>query len=61
MPPTRTSLCAFFLPDDNKIRTLVNLVGGDGSMNVPNWSPDSKSLAFVSYQMLPAEDNGSTE
>ena len=30
-------------------------------MNVPNWSPDSKSLAFVSYQMLPAEENGSTE
>ena len=48
-------------PSDNKIRTLVNLIGGDGSMNVPNWSPDSKSLTFVSYQMLPAEDNGSTE
>ena len=47
--------------NDNKIRTLVNLIGGDGSMNVPNWSPDSKSLTFVSYQMLPAEDNGSTE
>jgi hypothetical protein len=46
---------------DNKIRTLVHLIGGDGSMNVANWSPDSKSLAFVSYQMLPAEDNGSTE
>ena len=46
---------------DNKIRPLVNLIGGDGSMNVPNWSPDSKSVAFVSYQMLPADDNGSTE
>ena len=46
---------------DNKIRTLVNLVGGDGSMNVPNWSPDSKSLAFVGYQLLPAVDTGSTE
>ena len=43
------------------LRGLVNLVGGDGSMNVPNWSPDSKSLAFVSYQMLPVEDTGSTE
>jgi TolB protein len=46
---------------DNKVRVLVNLVGGDGSMNVPNWSPDSKRLAFVSYQMLPAEDTGSSE
>ncbi len=45
------------IPGDSKIRTLVNLVGGDGSMNVANWSPDSKSLAYVSYQMLPAEDN----
>lgn len=39
--------------NDNKIRTLVHLVGGDGSMNVPNWSPDSKSLAFVSYKVEP--------
>lgn len=47
--------------DDNKNRVLVNFVGGAGSMNVPFWSPDSKRLAFVSYQMLPAEDTGSTE
>ena len=46
---------------DNKVRVLVNLLGGDGSMNVANWSPDSKRLAFVSYQMLPLEENGSTE
>lgn len=24
--------------------------GGQGSINVPNWSPDSKRLAFVSYK-----------
>jgi hypothetical protein len=30
-------------------------------MNVPNWSPDSKSLAFVSYEFLPADDTGSSE
>ncbi len=46
---------------DNKIRVLVNLVGGDGSMNVANWSPDSKSLAFVSYQLLPAYENGTKQ
>lgn len=39
---------------DNKIRVLTNLVGGDGSMNVANWSPDSRRLAFVSYEKLPA-------
>ena len=24
-------------------------------MNVPSWAPDSHHLAFVSYQMLPAD------
>jgi len=48
-------------PSDNKLRVLVNLVGGSGTMNVPSWAPDSEHLAFVSYQMLPADDNGSTE
>jgi TolB protein len=46
---------------DKKVRVLVNLVGGSGTINVPSWAPDSQHLAFVSYQMLPAEDNGSTE
>jgi TolB protein len=43
---------------DGKMRTLTKLVGGSGSMNVPNWAPDGKRLAFVSYQMLPAAENG---
>jgi TolB protein len=47
--------------DDKKVRVLVNLVGGAGSMNVPSWAPDSLHLAFVSFQMLPAEENGSSE
>ena len=46
---------------DSSIRVLANIVGGEGSMNVPNWSPDSKSLAFVSYEFLPADDTGSSE
>ncbi len=41
---------------DNKIRVLANFVGGDGSMNVSFWAPDSKNLAFVSYELIPAED-----
>ena len=47
--------------DDGKLRVLVNAVGGAGSDNVPNWAPDGTHFAFVSYQMLPADDNGSTE
>ncbi len=47
--------------EDKKIRTLVNLVGGAGSINVPSWAPDSQHFAFISYQMLPEIDNGSSQ
>ena len=46
---------------DGKIRDLVHIVGGSGSDNVPNWSPDGTHFAFVSYQMLPEADTGSTQ
>ncbi len=46
---------------DGKIRDLVEIVGGSGSDNVPNWAPDGQHFAFVSYQFLPADDNGSTQ
>ena len=41
---------------DAKIRVLANIVGGSGTDNTPDWAPDSQHLAFVSYQMLPADD-----
>ena len=28
------------------------LFGGQGTINVPSWAPDSKSVAFVSYRMV---------
>ena len=31
------------------LRTIAYLYGGQGTINVPSWSPDSKSIAFVSY------------
>jgi TolB protein len=33
-------------------RTLATLFGGQGTINVPSWSPDSKQVAFVSYRMV---------
>ena len=30
---------------------LAKLFGGQGTINVPSWSPDSKQVAFVSYQL----------
>jgi TolB protein len=41
---------------DNKITVLAKLFGGQGTINVPSWSPDSKRLAFVSYMQIPASD-----
>jgi TolB protein len=40
---------------DKKITVLAKLFGGQGTINVPSWSPDSKQLAFVSYMLIPAE------
>jgi len=38
---------------DEKITVLAKLFGGQGTINVPSWSPDSKRLAFVSYMLIP--------
>lgn len=32
------------------IKTLCKFTGGQGSINVPSWSPDGKKFAFVSYE-----------
>jgi len=32
-------------------RTLAKLFGGQGTINVNSWAPDSKRLAFVSYRL----------
>ena len=34
-------------------RTLVKAVGGQGSMNVNSWSPDSMRFAYVTYKPMP--------
>ena len=33
------------------IQVLAKLFGGQGTINVPSWSPDSRSIAFVSYRL----------
>lgn len=35
-----------------EMRVLAKLFGGQGTINVPSWSPDSKQLAFVSYRLV---------
>jgi TolB protein len=38
--------------ENGTVRTIADLFGGQGTMNVPSWSPDSSRLAFVSYAYL---------
>ena len=40
---------------DKKITMLAKLFGGQGTINVPSWSPDGSQFAFVSYQLAPKE------
>ncbi len=46
--------------ETKKITELANLYGGQGTINVPSWSPDSKRVAFVSYALIVPEDNAHT-
>ena len=42
--------------DGSNVRTLVKLFGGQGTINVNSWSPDSKCFAFVSYRIRGQEN-----
>ena len=35
--------------DGSEIKSVAFLYGGQGTINVPSWSPDSRKVAFVSY------------
>jgi TolB protein len=38
---------------DKKISVLAKFFGGQGTINVPSWSPDSKNVAYVTYGLVP--------
>ncbi|MEO6359998.1 MAG: hypothetical protein ABIO43_05415 [Sphingomicrobium sp.] len=52
-PPNRDVLLRI-MPADGSAppRVLTRMFGGQGTMNVPSWSPDSKQIAFVSYRLV---------
>ncbi len=37
--------------ETKEVRVMAKLFGGQGTINVPSWSPDSEHIAFVSYQL----------
>ncbi len=52
-PPNRDVVLRI-MPADGTAppRVLTRLFGGQGTINVPSWSPDSRRIAFVSYRLV---------
>jgi Tol biopolymer transport system component len=48
-PPNQDVLLRLAPLKGGRPRVLATLFGGQGTINVPSWSPDSKQVAFVSY------------
>ncbi len=42
--------------DGSDLRTVVRLFGGQGSLSVNSWAPDSRRFAFVSYRIRGVEN-----
>jgi Tol biopolymer transport system component len=51
-PPNKDVLIRILDLSTREIRVLAAIFGGQGTMNVPNWSSDSRRIAFVSYQQV---------
>jgi Tol biopolymer transport system component len=49
-PPDRQVELRLVSVEGGRPRTIAQLFGGQGSMNVNSWAPDSRRLAFVSYR-----------
>ncbi len=51
-PPNQDVTLRLLSLENGKPRALTRLFGGQGTINVPSWSPDSRSVAFVSYRLV---------
>ena len=49
-PAMKNVALRLFNLNDQSVKTLCAFVGGQGTINVPSWSPDGKKFAFVSYE-----------
>ncbi len=50
-PPNKQVELRLVSAEGGASKTIVRLFGGQGTMNVNSWSPDSRTLAFVSYRL----------
>lgn len=51
-PANKDVMLRIMPTDGGEIQVLAKLFGGQGTINVPSWSPDSKNIAFVSYRLM---------
>jgi WD40 repeat protein len=51
-PPNKDVMLRIMNLETREVRTMARLFGGQGTINVPSWSPDSQQVAFVSYRLL---------
>lgn len=51
--PANQDVMLRLLPlEGGDVRVLATLFGGQGTINVPSWSPEARELAFVSYRWV---------
>ena len=48
--PNRNVEIRLMSAEGGEVKTIVKLFGGQGTINVNSWAPDSKRFAFVSYR-----------
>jgi TolB protein len=51
-PPNKDVALRLMPQKGGAARVLARLFGGQGTLNVPSWSPDSKQAAFISYRLV---------
>jgi Tol biopolymer transport system component len=50
-PPNKNVMLRLMDLETKEVRVMAKLFGGQGTINVPSWSPDSQRFAFVSYRL----------
>ena len=50
-PPNKNVELRLIPSEGGASKTIVKLFGGQGTMNVNSWSPDNRTIAFVSYRL----------
>lgn len=50
-PPNKNVQLRLMSAAGGEFRVIADLFGGQGTVNVNSWAPDSRQIAFVSYRL----------